>query len=145
MCIRDRPYVESFNLYGSDATFEWQQRWNDAPMLYTLSPLGEGSGPRQTASTEIAIPDYADRLPAEIARFTMRGVYDATDPHLSFEYGGGHGGSHPHLCHEFVRSIVEERKPAIDEIMGANWTAPGICAHQSALQAGARVEIPGFG
>ncbi|WP_330620836.1 hypothetical protein [Blautia pseudococcoides] len=32
--------------------------------------------------------------------------------HLSFKQGGGHGGSHPHLVHEFIRSIIEERKPA---------------------------------
>jgi len=31
--------------------------------------------------------------------------------HLSFTQGSGHGGSHPHLAHEFVRSIVEGRAP----------------------------------
>ena len=31
------------------------------------------------------------------------------------ELGGGHHGSHPHLVHEFVRSIIEGRKPRIDE------------------------------
>ena len=58
---------------------------------------------------------------------------------------GGHGGSHPHLVHEFVRSIVEGRKPRIDEVTAANWTAAGICAHASAMQGGARVIIPDFG
>ena len=31
-----------------------------------------------------------------------------------------------------------------DAVTTANWNAPGICAHQSAMQGGARVEIPAF-
>jgi len=63
---------------------------------------------------------------------------------LSFKQGSGHGGSHPHLAHEFIRSIVEERKPLIDEVTAANWTSVGICAHQSAMAGGARVDLPVF-
>lgn len=140
-----KPYVESFDLHGSEATFEWQQLWGDAPILHKLSPLGEGKGPRQTESERIELPDYAHLLPPEIGRFTQRGVYDEHHQHLSFEHGGGHGGSHPHLCHEFVQSIVEGRKPAIDEIRGADWTAPGICAHTSALRGGEGIAVPAFG
>lgn len=69
---------------------------------------------------------------------------DGRGEHPSVMHGGGHGGSHPHLVHEFGRSIVEERAPAIDEIKAADWTAPGICAHQSALQDGAPVAVPTF-
>ena len=139
-----KPYVESFDLHGSQATFEWQQVRGEAPLLHRLTALGEGKGPRQTETERIEVPDYADQLPPEIGRFTRRGVYDEDHQHLSFEHGGGHGGSHPHLCHEFVRSIVEGRKPVIDEIRGADWTTPGICAHTSALAGGERVPIPSF-
>ena len=66
-------------------------------------------------------PTYADRLPAEIGRFTKQTVYDDSNPHLSFLQGGGHGGSHPHLVHEFVRSILEDRTPVPSDI-GAYWT-----------------------
>ena len=58
--------------------------------------------------------------------------------------GSGHGGSHPHLAHEFVRSIIEDRPPAIDAVTAANWTAVGICAHESAMRGGARVAVPDF-
>ena len=58
--------------------------------------------------------------------------------------GGGHGGSHPHLVHEFVSSIIEERPPWPDAITTAAWTAAGICAHESAMNGGARIEIPQF-
>jgi hypothetical protein len=93
---------------------------------------------------QVDVPDFADRLPPEIAKFTTRGVYDDEQEHLSFVQGAGHGGSHPHLVHEFVRSIVEDRAPAIDEVTAANWTSVGICAHQSAMSQGARVPIPDF-
>jgi hypothetical protein len=58
--------------------------------------------------------------------------------------GSGHGGSHPHLAHEFVRSIVEGRKPKVDEVTAANWTSVGIAAHQSAMSGGEHVYLPAF-
>lgn len=92
----------------------------------------------------IQIPDYAHLLPKEIASFTTNTVYNNENTHLSFTQGGGHGGSHPHLVHEFIRSILEERKPAIDDIMGAYWTGTGICAHESAMKGGEVITIPRF-
>ena len=41
-------------------------------------------------------------------------------------------------------SILEERKPWIDEHLGGNITAAGICAHESAMQGGKMIEIPEF-
>ena len=38
------------------------------------------------------------------------------------------------LAHEFVRSIVERRPPALDIMTAANWTAAGVCAHESAIR-----------
>ena len=128
-----REYVESFTVFGDLASFEWEQTQGSGHVLH----VGEVPKP-------IEVPDFADRLPAEIAHFTTRGVYDDEHEHLSFIQGAGHGGSHPHLVHEFVRSIVEERAPAIDEVTAANWTSVGICAHQSAMERGARVAIPDY-
>jgi hypothetical protein len=93
----------------------------------------------------LIVPDYGARVPPEIARFTRYVYYDEAHPETSFKVGGGHDGSHPHMAHEFVRSIIEGRQPALDAITTANWNAPGICAHESALQGGARVMIPSFG
>jgi predicted dehydrogenase len=138
-----RLYTESFNVYGEKATFEWQQIEQDEPVLFKMGPLTDRRG-RTISAEHVAIPDYAHLLPAEIGRFTRRGVYDESNPHLSFLQGGGHGGSHPHMVHEFISSIVEQRKPAIDALTAANWTAAGICAHQSAMQGGAEIEIPRF-
>jgi predicted dehydrogenase len=62
-----RPYVESFNLYGSNATFEWQQLAGEAPLLFRLSPDGQSQGPGSTTQERIDVPDYGHRLPTEIA------------------------------------------------------------------------------
>ena len=57
---------------------------------------------------------------------------------------GGHGGSHGYLGHEFVLSIIEERKPSIDVAQALNMTVPGIVAHQSALKGGELLKIPQY-
>lgn len=41
-------------------------------------------------------------------------------------------------------SCIKERKPWIDEILGANITAAGICAHESAMKNGKAVIVPEF-
>ena len=127
-----RPYVESFSVYGTRQSFEWNQLWNEKPLLFTLGDAPRPFGGRPVDVTRADIPDFADRLPEPLRGFTQ---YD-TD--------GAHGGSHPHLVHEFIRSIVEERSPAVDAVTAANWTAPGICAHQSALRDGETVNVPRF-
>lgn len=138
-----REYMESFVVYGENACYEWQMERED-PVLFTMSPVEPGS--RRAGSASRPVPaDRADLLPPEIARYTQRFVYNNQETHLSFEQGGGHHGSHPHLVHEFVRSIVEGRPSAISAVTAANWTAAGICAHESAMQGGARVEVPTFG
>jgi hypothetical protein len=68
--------------------------------------------PEPEIPEEIHSPDYAHYLPEPIQRFTTKGVYDTDDhQHLSFIQGGGHGGSHPHLVHEFISSLINKREP----------------------------------
>jgi len=57
---------------------------------------------------------------------------------------GGHGGSHGHLGHEFVMSILENRKPYVDIALSLNMTVAGIVAHQSALKDGELLKIPQY-
>jgi len=146
-----RGYSECFNIYGEKKTFEWQQLEHEKPVVFSMeldedaNHVIDGSG-RGGKITEarVDIPDYAHLLPKEIGRFTKRTVYDESNPHLSFLQGGGHGGSHPHLVHEFMRSIIEDRPPRPDDITGAYWTGVGICAHQSAMEGGVVKEVPAF-
>lgn len=126
-----RQGTESFSVYGDIKGFEWQQTQTDKPLLFTLEPH-EGSGHmgRSRTVTPLEVPDNTEGLPEEIAPFTQV---------------GGYRGSLPHLVHEFVSSIVEERAPAINAITAANWCAAGLCAHASALQDSQIVTIPDFG
>jgi predicted dehydrogenase len=138
-----RAYTEAFAVYGEKTTFEWQQVEAESPVLFRMEPLAPGRG-RPIKVERVEAPDRQDLLPEPIRRFTRRGVYDEKNPHLSFQQGGGHGGSHPHMVHEFVSAILERRRPVTDAVTAANITAAGICAHESAMRNGERVEIPAF-
>ncbi len=137
-----RQYRESFDVYGSRKSFEWQQLEQELPVVHTKStaehPIGEPAIPQR-----VAVPDCAHRLPEEVRSFTQAGAIQ--DPgHLSFLQGGGHGGSHPHLAHAFLKACLGEAGPAPDAETAVNWTMVGICAHESALRGGERVAIPQF-
>lgn len=57
---------------------------------------------------------------------------------------GGHGGSHGRLTDEFIRSIIQDRKPLVDIVTALNMTVPGIIAHQSAMKNGEWLKIPQY-
>ena len=101
-------------------------------------------GHRMPAWVSAGYADYAKRLPKGIQKFTTKGVYDDEHAHLSFIQGGGHGGSHPHLVHEFVSSIVEGRPSFPDVYQSVNWTLAGVLAHESAMRGGQRIPLPDF-
>ena len=127
-----RQYRESFDVYGTERSFEWEQLIGDGPVIYSGYEDAE----------RVEVPDYGHLLPKEIAPFTQAGVYDEEHEHTSFIQGGGHGGSHPHLVHEFVSAVREGREAIGDAAQAANWTMTGICAHESAMDGGRRIEIP---
>jgi predicted dehydrogenase len=129
-----RQYRESFDVYGSKKSFEWTLIEHEDSVIHT------GEVPER-----VKIPDYAHLLPAEIAPFTQQGVYDADDnQHLSFIQGSGHGGSHPHLVHEFVSALAERRSPYPNAAQSANITCVGILAHESAMEGGKIKQLPDF-
>lgn len=140
-----RGYMESFNVFGERASFEWHME-DELPVLFKIDGSDDGKGRgRKIVHSRVTPPDFLDLLPEEIAHHSRhRVVFDERNPHLSVLQGGSHHGSHPHLVHEFIRSIVEKRAPWIDAVTAANWTAAGICAHESAMNGGAEVIIPYF-
>jgi hypothetical protein len=71
------------------------------------------------------------------------GVTNADLP-VELRESGGHGGAEAHLVHEFVRSIIEARPSSVSATVAADWTAAGLCAHESALLGGQPVLIPQF-
>jgi predicted dehydrogenase len=132
-----RQYRESFDVYGSRKSFEWQLVEGEDPVVHTAKV------PEPEIPSRVRVPDFAHLLPEPIRRFTTGGVYDADEhQHLSFTQGGGHGGSHPHLVHEFVTAIVEGRDPYPNARQSANWTCTGLLAHESAMQGGVIKKLP---
>jgi predicted dehydrogenase len=132
-----RQYRESFDVYGTKKSFEWTLVENEPHVIHTAKK------PEPEIPEKVAVPDFAHLLPEPIQRFTLPAeIHDAE--HLSFVQGGGHGGSHPHMVHEFVSALIEDRDPWPDAVTSANWTCVGICAHESALKGGERVSLPEF-
>ena len=132
-----RQYRESFDVYGTKKSFEWQLVEGEEPVLHTAKV------PEPEIPKRVPVPDFAHLLPEPIQRFTTGGVYDADDhQHLSFTQGGGHGGSHPHLVHEFAAALVEGRDPYPNARQSANWTCTGLLAHESALEGGVIKKLP---
>ena len=101
--------------------------------------------PEPEIPEEVESPDFAKLLPEEIQRFTTQGVYDTDEnQHLSFTQGAGHGGSHPHLVHEFVDALISKRSPYPNAKQSANITCVGILAHESASKGGKIIRLPNF-
>ncbi len=134
-----RQYRESFDVYGSKKSFEWPLIEGEPPVIHTAKK------PEPEIPERVQVPDYANRLPKEIQPFTQGGVYDADEhAHLSFIQGGGHGGSHPHIAHEFVSALLEDRQPYPNAVEAANWTCVGLLAHESAMKGGELQRLPEF-
>jgi predicted dehydrogenase len=134
-----RQYRESFDAFGSKKSFEWQLIEGEEPVLHTAKK------PEPEIPQRVPVPDFAHLLPKEIQMFTRRGVYDADEKqHLSFLQGAGHGGSHPHLVHEFLSALDQNRDPYPNAVQSANWTCVGILAHESAMKGGEIIKLPAF-
>jgi predicted dehydrogenase len=134
-----RQYRESIDVYGDKASVEWPLIEHQ-PLVMHRAKLPEPKIPKL-----VKAPDYAKLLPRQIRPFTTNGVYGVgKKAHLSFTQGAGHGGSHPHLAHEFVSAVAEGREAFPNARLSANWTCVGLCAHQSALKGGAIVKLPAF-
>ncbi|WP_437190990.1 Gfo/Idh/MocA family protein [Planctomicrobium sp. SH527] len=132
-----RQYRESFDVYGTKKSFEWSLVEGESHVLHTAKK------PESEIPSPIQVPDFAHLLPEPIRRFTQPAeIHDAE--HLSFVQGGGHGGSHPHLVHEFVTALIEDRDPWPNAVQSANWTCVGLCAHESANNHGHPVQLPQF-
>ncbi len=128
-----RQYRESFDVYGTKMSFEWEQIAGEDPVIHT----GFEDAKR------VSVPDTDFMLPPEIAGFALKNrIVD--DQHVSFIQGDGHGGSHPHLVHEFLSAIREGRTAQVGAALSANWTCAGILAHSSAKQGGKVLEVPTF-
>jgi predicted dehydrogenase len=151
-----RQYRESFDVFGAKMSLEWPLVEGEGLVLHTAKL------PQAEMTERFVAPDYAERLPEPIRHFTTKTFLDlpeyahlihgegadpdGTHAHLVTDPGSleGHGGSHPHLVHEFVSALLEDRDPFPNAVQSANITCAGILAHQSAMQGGERLPLPEF-
>ena len=134
-----RQYRESIDVYGSERTVEWPLVEGEPLVVHTAKK------PEAEIPSHVMCPDFSRMLPEPIRRFTTGGVYDMDETkHLSFTQGGGHGGSHPHLVHEFISALRTGRDPWPNARQSANWTCVGILAHESAMAGGKPMPLPEF-
>lgn len=140
-----RSYIEGFALYGEKLGVEWPMDNEGDLTIHTMSEPREGTRGNHVETSMLSPRDFPERLPKSIRVFTRECEVQIPGMPRPATVGAHHGGSHPFLVHEFVSSIVEERSPLVDARRSAQWTAPGICAHQSALSGGVEVVVPDYG
>nr|WP_162990640.1 Gfo/Idh/MocA family oxidoreductase [Maliibacterium massiliense] len=134
-----RQFREHFDVYGSKASYEWEQVIGEGAAIH----YGEGQVRREIAK------DDTEGLPESLI-YKGEKTRDLRDwlsmPVDSEEYALriGHYGSYPHLVHEFVSACIEDRDSYLDAEVAANITAIGILAVESARRNGERMFVPDF-
>lgn len=132
-----RQYREGFEVYGSKKSVEWPLIEGEELIVHTAGK------PEPEIPERVACPDFAHRLPDELSPFTLAGVYNNDDEeHLSFTQGAGHGGSHPHLAHQFVNMLETGKQAYPGPRASANITCVGVLAHESAMNGGTEMALP---
>lgn len=143
-----RPEVR-LSLFGTLGAFEQQ---TDAVVWQTHDGYEdvkqEVTAIRSTAplKSDRRARDGVDRALIESFTTGFAPVHDTST--LPPEFAGlhnGHEGSHQFLIRDFVTAVAEQSLPPVNAWVAARYTIPGIVAHQSALQGGARLVVPDFG
>jgi predicted dehydrogenase len=139
-----RSYIEGFAVYGERVGLEWPTDNEGDLARFDMFPPADGSRGNAIVTSALTPRDFPELLPAELRQFTRPSEVLLPRMDSAVTVGAHHGGSHPHLVNEFVRSIVEGRAPRVDASRSAQWTAPGICAHESAMAEGVTVRVPSY-
>jgi predicted dehydrogenase len=141
------PIRESrFRWFGTEGSFEQLATvslWQDKTHVEDVSELLRSD---ETLSADD--PRLADVSPALRTAFSSGHalIHDTSRLPRSLEGAiNGHEGSHHFLADDFVRAVEDRTMPTVNAWVAARFTLPGIVAHESALQGGARLEIHDFG
>ncbi|KQO63559.1 Gfo/Idh/MocA family protein [Curtobacterium sp. Leaf261] len=140
-----------------ESRFRWFGTQGSFEQLATTSIWQDKQG-AEDVSNQIATrhtmdeddPRLANVSPALRSSFVSghAPVHDAESGRLPEEFAvapNGHEGSHQFLVDDFVRAVEGHVLPPVNAWQAARYTLPGLVAHESALQDGARLTIPDFG
>jgi predicted dehydrogenase len=140
------------SLYGSEASYEeqtgtdlWTAVWTGKTRdsIVDLTDTLRCGHAHASATDRAAMKaggmgeeifrDVASVHPVELLPDNYRGL------------GNGHLGSHQFLVHEFV-TACDRRTPGPNNVwQAARYLAPGLIAHESAMQGGVLMDVPDFG
>ena len=118
------PPMHYYSLYGTKGSVENDRTGHGRAQQGKLYIAGEHD-PKQGYEA-IACPEADPAAPPEA-------------------YSGGHGTSEYYLVRDFIDAVKQGTRPPIDAVKAAEWTAPGLCAHASAMKGGEWVDVPVFG
>ncbi|AWT46976.1 MULTISPECIES: Gfo/Idh/MocA family protein [Streptomyces] len=135
-----------FRFFGTEASMEQLATvalWQDKKGVRDISELLEPR--KRTAPDDPSLQDVAPELRAAFTSGCAP-VHDRSRlPRAYDTLPNGHEGSHHFLADDFVTAVNSRTLPPVNAWVAARYTLPGIVAHESARQGGARLEIPDFG
>lgn len=129
--ITDKGNVCRFAVCWQIAAHGERGQWLGDRMSCWMNSSGGQSNTKRTTTEGLRkwqVPNFwdSDRLPEPM------------------RHNSGHGGSSSFLCAEFINALIEDRQPSINLYESIAMTAPGIVAHQSALEGGVQLPVPDF-
>lgn len=135
-----------FRFFGTEASLEQLAKvtvWQGKQNVHDISEQME-----TRPSMSLDDPSLAHVAPELRDAFVsgLSPVHDAE--RLPAEFRGapnGHEGSHHFLVDDFVTAVNNRTLPPVNAWVAARFTLPGIVAHESARQNGARLPIRDFG
>ncbi len=137
-CLYDvaRQYRESFDVYGTKKSFEWTLVEHEPHVIHTAKKPEPRFRRRSRFRTMLIC------CPSRFAGSRCR--QKSTMQITCRFFRAAAMAIHPHLVHEMLSALVEDRDPRPNAVTSANWTCVGICAHESALKGGEIVRLPEF-
>jgi len=135
-----------FRFFGTEGSFEqlaevsvWQNKdgvEDVSALLATAETMDADDGALAHVAPELRASFISGHAPVHDSSRLPDSFLGAPD---------GHEGSHHFLADDFVTAVVDGTLPPVNAWVAARFTLPGIVAHQSALQGGARLAIDDFG
>jgi predicted dehydrogenase len=135
-----------FRFFGTEGSFEqlatislWQDKTGVQDITEHLTPT------RTLDPDDPALAHLPSALRAAFTKGTAP-VHDRSRLPQEFATAvDGHEGSHHFLADDFVTAVNTGTLPPVNAWVAARYTLPGIVAHESAREGGARLAISDFG